>query len=206
MLFDITRTVNPQTPVWPGDQSFSATPVLAIADGDSVNLTTLTLSPHTGTHMDAVFHTQRDGAHPAQMALEPYIGPARVVHVGQAAGPIAIDALPAMDWSLAPRLLLRTPVSELPPDVWPDPFPYLSVELIDWAAAQGIRLIGLDSPSVDAFDSKSLPCHQRLGHHGIVNLESLALAGVLDGVYELVALPLKLDLACGSPVRAILRA
>ena len=77
--------------------------------------------------------------------------------------------------------------------------------LIDWLAAQGGVLLGLDSPSVDRFDSKELPCHHRLRHHGIATLEYLALAGVPDGRYELVALPLKIAGVCGSPVRAMLR-
>jgi arylformamidase len=72
-------------------------------------------------------------------------------------------------------------------------------------AAQRAKLVGLDSPSVDAFDSKTLDCHHALRRFGIVNLECLTLRDVPDGDYELIALPLKLDLACGSPVRAILR-
>jgi arylformamidase len=77
--------------------------------------------------------------------------------------------------------------------------------LIDWLASLGFCLIGLDSPSVDDFDSKELPCHHALRQHRMVNLETLQLRGVRDGKYELIALPLKLDGACGSPVRAILR-
>jgi arylformamidase len=88
---------------------------------------------------------------------------------------------------------------------WPDEFPYLSVELVERLASLNIRLVGLDSPSVDAFESQDLPCHHALHRHGLVNLESLLLRGVPDGDYELIALPLKLDGACGSPVRAVLR-
>ena len=79
------------------------------------------------------------------------------------------------------------------------------MELVDWLAEMHYRLIGLDSPSVDALDSKELPCHHALWRHKIVNLESLLLRDVPDGAYELIALPLKLDLVCGSPVRAVLR-
>jgi arylformamidase len=102
------------------------------------------------------------------------------------------------------RLLIHSQVSDLD-EVWPDIFPYLSVELINWFAGQGGRLIGLDSPSADAFDSRDLPCHHALRRNGMVNLESLVLRDVPDGDYELVALPLKFADACGSPVRAILR-
>jgi arylformamidase len=103
------------------------------------------------------------------------------------------------------RLLIHSHVSDLFDDEWPEQIPYLSVELIEHLAGLGYKLIGLDSPSVDAFDSKDLPSHHALRKHGLVNLEHLYLRDVADGDYELIALPLKLDLACGSPVRAILR-
>ena len=90
-------------------------------------------------------------------------------------------------------------------DDWPERIVYLSVELIEWLAELGYVLIGLDTPSVDAYDSKALPCHHALLRHGLVNLENLYLRGVPDGDYELIALPLKLDMACGSPLRAVLR-
>ncbi|RPJ00651.1 MAG: kynurenine formamidase, partial [Chloroflexi bacterium] len=91
-------------------------------------------------------------------------------------------------------------------NTWPEDFPYPTVELVDWLAAQGVVLLGLDSPSMDAFDSRDLPCHHRLLEQGMVHLETLCLAGVPDGVYELIAFPLKIAGVCGSPVRAVLRA
>ena len=105
----------------------------------------------------------------------------------------------------ARRLLIHSHVSDLPDDVWPDEFPYPSVALIDYLAAQGCVLIGLDSPSFDELPSTTLEGHQALARNRIVNLETLNLRGVPDGDYELAALPLKLDEACGSPVRAVLQ-
>jgi arylformamidase len=204
-VYDITRTLTPGIAVWPGDAPYAVAPVLRMADGASVNLTTLTLSPHTGAHADAYFHYEPDGAHPAHMPLDAYIGAAHVVTVSKRDGGLTPDDLTHADLTGAERLLIHSHVSDLPDDQWPSEFPYLTVELIAWAAARGIRLIGLDSPSVDAFDSSDLPCHHALKAHGLVNLELLTLRGVPDGLYELIALPLKLDLACGSPVRAILR-
>jgi arylformamidase len=104
------------------------------------------------------------------------------------------------------RLLIHTWVSELADDRWPDDFPYPTVELADWLAARGVVLLGVDMPSVDRFDDNRLLCHHRLYEHGIAHLETLVLKDVPDGVYELIALPLKLAEVCGSPVRAILRA
>lgn len=206
MLYDITRTVAATTHVWPGDTAFSIQHVLRLEDGASVNLTTLTLSAHTGTHADAYYHYEPEGDHPAQMPLDAYLGRARVVTVARQDGALTLADFEGVNLTGIERLLIHSHVSNLPDDQWAQAFPYLSVELIEALAAGGVRLIGLDSPSVDAFDSKDLPCHHALHRHGIVNLESLLLRDVPDGDYELIALPLKLDAACGSPVRAVLRA
>jgi len=203
MMYDITRTISPTLHVWPGDTAYSAAHMLRRSEGSSVNLTTLTMSAHTGTHADAYYHFEDDGAHPLTMPLDAYIGPARVVTVAKRGGPLLPQDVGDMEG--AQRLLIHSWVSDLPDDQWPEEFPYLSVELVEWLSSLGVRLIGPDSPSVDAFDSKELPCHHALKQHNMVNLETLQLRGVPDGDYELVALPLKLDLACGSPVRAILR-
>lgn len=205
MLYDITRTVRSTTAVWPGDAPFSLAHVLRIDQDASVNLTTMTLSPHTGTHADAYYHYEPDGAHPASMPLEAYIGPARVVTVAKRDGPLFPDDFRHVSLENAERLLIHSWVSDLDDDRWPDTFPYLSLELIGWLSSFHIRLVGLDSPSVDAFDSTELRCHHALSHYRMVNIEMLCLRGVPDGDYELVALPLKLDLVCGSPVRAVLR-
>jgi arylformamidase len=205
LIYDITRPVHPALAVWPGDATYNVTSVLRIGDGASVNLTTLSLSPHTGTHADAYFHYEEDGVHPAQMPLEAYIGRAYVQTVMKQAGALLPEDFPPEMPSTIERLLIHSHVSDLPDAIFPTEFPYLSVELIAWLAERGTRLIGLDSPSVDALESKTLPCHHALRAHGMVNLETLQLRGVPDGMYELVALPLRLDLACGSPVRAILR-
>lgn len=206
MLYDITRTVTPRLHVWPGDTAYQAAPVLSLAEGHSVNLTTLTLSAHTGTHADAYYHYEAEGAHPAQMPLSAYMGRARVVTVARRAGPLLPEDFPAGTLAGLERLLIHSWVSDLPDDAWPDEFPYLSVDLIEVLHGQGTVLIGLDSPSVDAFDSKELLCHHALHRCRMVNIETLMLRGVPDGDYELIALPLKLDDACGSPVRAVLRA
>lgn len=204
-LYDITRTISPTLAVWPGDTPFSFVPVLRKSDGDAVNLTTITLSPHTGSHADAFYHVADGGAHPAGMPLDPYLGPAHVVTVARQKGGIVPEDLTGYDLGGVQRLLIHTWVSDLRDGAWPDDFPYPSVALIDWLAEQGGVLLGLDGPSMDHADSKDLPGHQRLRHHRIVNLEMLYLAGVPDGLYELIALPLKIDGICGSPVRAILR-
>jgi arylformamidase len=204
-FYDISRTIAPTLAVWPGDASFSADFALRKQDGAAVNLTTLTLSAHTGSHADAYYHFADEGAFIAAMPLEKYLGPAHVVTLDRRAGGITPDDLEGHNLDGLERLLIHTWVSELPDDEWPADFPYPTVDLIDWLADRGAVLLGLDCPSVDHVESKDLPGHHRLLQRGLVNLETLCLAGVPDGVYELIALPLKIAGVCGSPVRAILR-
>ncbi len=206
MIYDITRTVTPKTAVWPGDSPYSIAHVLRRAEGASVNLTTISLSPHTGSHADAYYHYEdAPTLYPATMPLEAYVGRARVITVTRRDGPLSLDEIGENTLIGAERLLIHSHVSDLPDEQWPAEFPYLSVDLIDASARCGIRLIGLDSPSVDEFSSTELPCHHAIRRNGLVNLELLFLRDVPDGDYDLTALPLKLDGACGSPVRAILR-
>jgi arylformamidase len=206
VIHDITPTVSPHLAVWPGDHPYSAAHAVRLEDGNAINLMTLTLSPHTGAHADAPYHYTAQGEYPAQLALEPYIGPARLVSVARESGPLLPDDLPPGALDGAQRLLIHSIASSATRmGTWPDRFPYPSVALIEAAAAHGIVLIGLDSPSVDAQDSKTLDGHHALYRHGIRNLEYLCFDGVPNGDYELIALPLRLHPACASPVRAILR-
>ena len=205
-LYDISRTIAPTSAVWPGDAPFTLTHTLRKSEGASVNLTTITLSPHVGSHADAPYHFNDGDLHPADMPLEPFLGTAHVVSVRRQHGGITPRDLAAHDLAGVQRLLLHTWVSDVPDEQWPQDFPYPTVELVDWLADQGGVLLGVDSPSVDRFDSQELLCHHRLRQRGLFHLETLRLAQVPDGVYELIALPLKLARTCGSPVRAVLRA
>lgn len=205
MIYDISRTISPTLKVWPGDAPFSYEPVLQLSKGDSVNLMTLTMSAHTGTHADAPFHHEPLPVHPATLELEPFIGPAHVVTIQRQRGGIVPEDFAHTDLTGAKRLLVHTWFSDLPDDEWSQDFPYPTPPFVEWLAELGIVLLGVDMPTVDRFDDPTLPCHHLLYQHNIRNLETLYLRNVPDGVYELIALPLKLDGVCGSPLRAILR-
>ncbi|MCS6836936.1 MAG: cyclase family protein [Anaerolineae bacterium] len=205
MLYDISRTIHPRTAVWPGDARYQAHVSLSTEVGNSVNLTTLTLSPHIGSHADAPYHVLDLGGSADTLPLEPYIGRARVVTLARRSGGIVPADCASTNLVGAERLLLHTWVSDLPDEEWPDDFPYATTELIDWLQGFGMRLLGVDMPSVDDFASKTLPCHRALMRAGMAWLETLCLRDVPDGDYELIALPLKLAGACASPVRAVLR-
>lgn len=203
--YDISRTLSATLAVWPGDTQFSFEQVMDQSQGDMVNLTTLTLTAHAGTHIDAPWHTEPQRIHPADMALEPFIGPAMVVSISRERGGITPTDVAGHDLQGVRRLLLHTVYSDVPDDCFKTDFPYPTVELIDWLADRGVILLGVDVPTVDPFNSKTLDGHHRLFARGMVNIENLLLRDVPDGRYELIALPLKLAGVCGSPVRAVLR-
>jgi arylformamidase len=202
-LFDITVPVSPALACWPGDARFRFDWTCRRDRGATVNVGQMSMSVHTGTHIDAPLHFADDEAAVDQLSLEPFIGPARVVHL-MGRSTIRLQDLSRFDLSHTPRVLLRT-------DAWsdygrfPQQIPTLEQDVPAWLATQGVSLVGVDLPSVDAIDSKDLPIHHALGSHRIAILESLHLAGVPEGIYELIALPLRLVGADGAPVRAILR-
>jgi arylformamidase len=203
--FDISRRLEPDIAVWPGDTPFSITTVSSLANGDSVNLTTLTMSSHTGTHVDAPYHFVAGGRTLESVDLDPYWGIAQVVTVEKSGGPLFPADFSDYDLGRAPRLLVHSATSEADPSLFPSEFVYPSPELADYLGEHGVVLYGTDGPTMDAADSKTLPGHHALHRNGIVILEGLDLSGVPDGLYELVALPLKIANGDGSPVRAVLR-
>ena len=203
-LYDITLPVDGRLAGWPGDAPYRLEWTCTRAGGASVNLGQVSLSLHTGTHTDAPYHFDDAGVRVDAVPLAAYLGPARVVDVS--GRPLIGRAdLEWIDVTSAPRLLLRT-------GAWadhgrfPESVPTLAPDVPAWLHGRGVVLVGVDVPSVDALDSKDLPVHHALGRHGIAILESLDLGGVPEGVYELIALPLRLAGADGSPVRAVLRA
>lgn len=203
MIFDITRAVTPALAVWPGDTPYSHTWVMRRDQGDSVNVSTLTLSAHTGTHADAPLHFDDGGPTIAQMALDLYLGAATVVELDLCEA-IHPHHLAHVDLARVERLLIKTPAGLRDDGVWEDDFAWPTVETVALLARHGVRLFGTDAPSVDHVHSKTLESHHALHRAGIAILENLALRDVLPGDYELIALPLNLPVD-GSPLRAILR-
>jgi arylformamidase len=205
--YDITRTLRQDLAPWPGDTPFDYRLNWRMADGASVNVGALTMGTHNGTHADAPLHYLADGAGIDALDLTVFAGPAFVADVSEA-GPLITRAhLSAAEATLregVSRLLLKT--GAWPDDAqFPERIPTLAPDVPAWVAALGVRLLGLDVPSVDTIESRDLPIHHALGAAGILILESLDLSTVPEGVYELIALPLKIAGADAAPVRAILR-
>lgn len=203
MLYDLSPILRPETPVWPGDTPFSSRSTLALAQGDPVNLSALTTTPHLGSHVDAPLHTEPRGESFAELPLDPYLGPCRVLKV-PAVPRLTPRHVEGIDLQNPPRLLLKTE-SLADRRAFSERFTALSPELAHLLAERGLLLVGLDTPSVDPYDNADLAAHHALARGGVAILEGLVLDGVPEGVYELIALPLKLAGLDASPVRAVLR-
>lgn len=207
-IHDISRPLHITTAPWPGDTPFEHRLTWTIAAGAAVNVGALSMGTHNATHADAPFHYLPDGT--TIDALDPalFIGPAVVADVTNAGWSIGWEALADAARHFAdgavPRLLLKT-------GAWPDStrfparLPLLAPGVPALLGAAGVRLLGLDVPSVDAIDSKDLPVHHALADAGVLIIESLDLSAVPAGVYELIALPLRIIGGDASPVRAVLR-
>jgi arylformamidase len=204
-LWDISPAVDCSTPVWPGDTAVQIERVWKMEAGSPVNVARLTLSPHTGAHADAPLHYDAEGAAIGAVPLDRYLGPCRVIHCIGAAPLVRPEHLEAsFGGPLPPRVLLRT-YAQAPLARWDSAFCAVAPETIDLLAERGVTLIGVDTPSLDPQESKTMDAHRRVRAHGMAILEGLVLDAVAAGDYELIALPLKFATLDASPVRAVLR-
>lgn len=203
-VFDISVLVRIGTPEWPGDVPFSCGWSCRIADGAAINLSSTAGSPHVGTHADAPLHVHDGWAASDALPLDAFLGEALVLDVSDAADgelPLRPDD-PRLEG--VERLLLRTGRC-IAAGTFPDAWPVLNADVATALAAGGLRLLGVDAPSVDERESKSLAVHHALFAGGAFLLENLDLRDVPEGRYELLALPQRLHGLDAAPVRAVLR-
>jgi arylformamidase len=204
-IFDVTRPIRSGMPVWPGDAPCRLRWTARREDGAGYNAAELSLSVHTGTHADGPFHVQDGAARIGAAPLESYLGAAFLADV---------SAETALDEGWAERLLSRVRPERIliRTRCWTDPAKFPTEFQAPTAAAArilvdaGVRLFGTDAPSVDLYHSVELETHHVLCGAGVAILENLLLDLVPEGTYELIALPLRLEEADSSPVRAVLRA
>ena len=203
-LIDISPPIDSSIHVWPGDTPFAHSINLDMKAGANITLSEIHTTVHVGAHADAPAHYVRDGMDIASRRLEFYIGRCVVLRVPVRRGErVIVEHLDGKVLS-APRVLLRT--GTFPnPRKWNNDFAYLSPALVEHLYQHGVMLVGIDTPSVDAFDSKTLEAHQVFAHNDMAMLEGLMLDHVEEGEYELIAPPLPLVGADASPVRAVLR-
>lgn len=200
---DITQALTNDMAHWPGDTPFSFSISATKEQTGSANVGKITTSLHMGTHVDAPFHFDNEGITIEQLAIDTYIGKAKVIDVSQHET-ITPAVLEHYQLDGVKRLLLHTSLPNNPKR-FPDQLPVLDPSIASYLAGKGVILLGVDMPSVDPITSKTLDTHHALEKNGVHILENLLLDDVAVGDYQLIALPLKIIGADGSPVRAVIR-
>lgn len=204
-LRDISITLAKGTPEWPGDTPFSCGWTGTLAQGSSVNVSAYTTSPHVGTHADAPLHVRDGWSGSHELPLEAFYGRALLVDVSDASGEIEVETIDAaIGDARVERLLLRTG-NTIGSGNFPESWPTLSEACARMLLSRGLRLLGVDAPSVDERHSKTLPVHKMIFSGNGCILENLDLRRIHPGHYELIAFPIKIMSLDAAPVRAILK-
>jgi arylformamidase len=201
-IHDISMLLNKDTAEWPGDTPFDYQVNWSKEESGSVNVGKVETSTHIGTHIDAPFHFDENGKKVHELALENYLLNAVVIDVS-GKEMISRKALDHINIENAKAVLFRTS-SWQNRSVFPESIPAFDLDIVEWMIDKDIILFGVDLPSVDPITSKILSMHHTLNGAGRYILEGIVLDNVKEGIYELIALPLKIEGADGSPVRAVL--
>lgn len=201
-IYDISPLISSQLAVFPGDVSFQRNVSMDFTQGDHLSLSSINSTVHLGAHADAPSHYHPEGRSIDQMPIDIYLGSCQVVDVSRVQGEITLKAFEGIEIR-APRLLFKTN-SIVDVNQWQVDFSYLHPDVIAWLAERNVRLVGIDTPSMDHSTSKALTSHQSFFRHQIAILEGLVLTDVPEGIYKLIALPLKIAGGEASPIRAIL--
>lgn len=202
-LIDISMTLNDHTPPWPGDEPFQYDLTFSMEDTGSVNVGQFKGSNHIGTHVDAPYHYDSSGLKIAEIPVDRFCGKALVVLM-ENVDVISRADLEGIEFRSAEKVLFQTN-SWKDRRQFPENYTVIGEDVGPFLKKQGIDLIGIDTPSVDPEKSKKLAGHHSLYANDILILEGIELSHVTPGTYELMAFPLKMELADGSPVRAVLR-
>ena len=202
-LIDISPVISEKTAVWPGDTPLTRNVLSNIDAGSNIDLSSFHGTVHLGAHADAPRHYSKAGPSIEAVALDPYIGICYVHRVEKKHLITREDCQTPLNLG-AKRVLFRTDTFP-DPDIFNQDFCSFTPEALEYLGRAGVVLVGIDTPSIDPFDSKQLPAHHMLGKYNMRNLEGLVLSAVSDGFYELIALPLPLKGFDASPVRAVLR-
>ena len=202
-IIDISPMLSEKTAVFPGDKAFSRKVVMDFSKDDHLVLSSISSTVHIGAHVDAPSHYHPDGESIEQRNLSIYMGSCQVVEVPTAPGQrILVEDLGDTEM-VSQRILFKTR-SFPDPNCWNSDFCSLSPAIVEWLAALDVLLVGIDTPSVDPESSKDLEAHNMIYSKNMAILEGIILDHVEPGIYELVALPLRICGGDASPVRAVL--
>ncbi len=204
---DISPLISEKIGVFPGDVPFRRSVGLDFDRGDQLSLSSIQTTLHLGAHADAPNHYSPQGQGIESRSLSLYMGKCLVLHALPGSGRVSRERLhekwrATIQWPAA-RILVRTD-SFPDPNHWNPDFHSLDPQLVREWAKDGVRLVGIDTPSVDPETSVNLETHQVLAEYDMAVLEGLDLSLVNEGLYSLMALPLRLKGADASPVRAVL--
>lgn len=198
---DISPVLRRGIAVFPGDTAFERTVNMSFQEGQHLDLSDVRTTLHVGAHTDAPSHYHREGKSIEERDLSFYLGACQVIEVEGKPSRIKPENLKVK--ILAPRVLFKT--NSFPdPDQWNEDFSALSPELIHYLKSQNVVLVGIDTPSVDPATDKTLVSHKAIYESDMAILEGIILTSVIPGLYQLIALPLRIEGADASPVRAIL--
>ncbi|MFK8795563.1 arylformamidase [Planococcus plakortidis] len=200
-IIDISMALDSSTPEWPGDTPFSYRLSVTKEESGSVNIGELKSSTHIGTHIDAPFHYDENGLKTDELPLDVYLATAQVMDVSDQPQ-VQLENLDELAKGVS-AVLLKT-AAWRDRTKFPEAWPVFDPAIAEWMKGQGVRLLGVDVPSVDPETSKELPMHHAMNRNQRFILEGIVLDDVAPGVYELAALPLKIRGGEGSPVRAVL--
>jgi len=204
-VYDISLTLRQRMPVYPGEPTPLLEPTRQMERGDFCNVSRLTIATHTGTHIDAPLHFLPGAASVDQLPVDVLVGPALVVEMGVEQEITAADLEAAAILSGTERVLFKTRNSRLlEEDDFRRDFVYLTLDAARWLVEWGVRLVAIDYLSVEQMDAQPNIVHQTLLRAGVVIVEGVNLRQVAAGPYLLACLPLKIEGADGSPVRAVL--
>lgn len=204
-LIDVSVPIDATLPTCPPNTPFRLEAIRRRARGDRSNLSTLHMSAHTGTHVDAPVHFVDGGAGVDALPLEILCGRARVIELTSRKA-IAAEDLERLDLSEDIRLLIKTQNSRW----WGDPTFHSDYIGIGESAAKllvhhGVKLVGVDYLSVEPYGAEGAPTHQLLLGAGTIVIEGLNLRDVDPGVYDMYCLPLAIVGSDGAPARVVLR-
>jgi len=202
-IYDISPVIGPKTAVFPGDQKFNRSISLSFNKGNNLTLSSINSTLHIGAHTDAPIHYHPDGDSIDKRSLDIYIGDTQVIELNLCKKERITPEHIKSTKLLATRVIFKT--NSFPnPNQWNDDFNSLSPELIKYLHQKNVILVGIDTPSVDPANDQELLAHNEIYQSNMAILEGITLDNVPAGVYKLIALPLKIEGADASPVRAIL--
>lgn len=204
-LYDVSLPLYPGMINWPGDPEFGSQAVHQIAAGANANVSRLVMGSHSGTHIDAPRHFIEGAPGVDAIDLEILVGRVRVydLPVADVLDSVLLDGL---DLKGQRRVLFKTRNSaRLHRGEITDDYPWLTPEAAACLVKQGAALVGIDSLSIEQPHAPGHPVHQTLLAAGVVIIEGLDLFDVLEGDYDLMALPLRVQDADGAPARVLLK-